>query len=180
MSQSANAQGGGAAISTRHCLVGGPSQQQQESSGPPGLLSQDESWADAVRTLAAQVHSLTQIMHFPKGGGQGLSSQGWTEAFSGATPSYGGPPRNWQAPTAPVEHPMHDWGASSHVLHLEGGEDSFGRMTRGSTGMAVIIYNREVNPWGSVENLELLCRRQAGATSQVKLVRWWIWSGSGA
>ena len=50
----------------------------------------------------------------------------------------------------------------NQVLHLEGGEDSFGRMAKGIVGMAEIIYNREVNPWSSVEQFKRFCQWQAG------------------
>lgn len=73
---------------------------------------------------------------------------------------YGGSAR-LVVPCAPDESCDARKAIFDHIVaaRLGRGEDSFGRMARGSAGMAELVYNREVNPWQSVEAFELLCRR---------------------
>ena len=116
---------------------------------PPGLIP---DLAAPVQTLTKQVQLLTQTMG--KGAGKASSSRGWTHQFTGAAPIQGPPGNlNWHGQVPPMEHPVNDWGGSTQLLHLEGGEDSFGRMARGSAGMAEIVWNREVNPWEKCREL---------------------------
>ena len=110
-SQSATAMGGGTAITSRHSLVGvRPAFRKCPPLPPRGFQGQESELAETVRTLAAQVQSVTQMMYGSKGGGKGQNTPGWTHQFMSGVTSHGGAPGNWHPAVPPMEHPMHDCG----------------------------------------------------------------------
>lgn len=78
--------------------------------------------------------------------GSGSQSNSWTAMGSQTTPLVGDP--YYEANRAP--------------LQFERSDDVFGRMARGSAGMAEIIFHREADTGNTVEVLETFYRRHVG------------------